>query len=65
MSKAGERIIRGVKEAIAVAKGEADPTTYRIHVPLTERWTGDDMAGVVIDNSKVRAKKKPSDGPSR
>lgn len=26
-----ERIKAGLKEAVAIAKGEADPTTYRIH----------------------------------
>lgn len=27
-------IAEGLREAISVAKGEADPTTYRIHVPV-------------------------------
>lgn len=33
MSKAGERLIQGAKEALAIARGEADPATYRVHVP--------------------------------
>ncbi len=29
----GERLIHAAKEGRAIARGEADPTTYRIHVP--------------------------------
>jgi putative transcriptional regulator len=32
-SKAGSRILQGAKEALAIARGEADPSTYRVHVP--------------------------------
>ena len=28
-----ESIRRGLEEAIAIAKGEADPRTYRVHIP--------------------------------
>lgn len=28
-----ERIVAGLNEAIEIAEGRADPTTYRIHVP--------------------------------
>jgi len=31
--KAFDKIAAGLKDAIAIAKGEADPTTYRVHVP--------------------------------
>lgn len=33
MSKFGTRLIEAVKEAAAIARGEADPSTYRVHVP--------------------------------
>lgn len=33
MSKLGKRLITAAKEARAIARGEADPKTYRIHVP--------------------------------
>ncbi len=32
-SKAGSRILRGAKEALALARGEADLKEYRVHVP--------------------------------
>src|SRR5262249_22905152 len=31
--KAFEKIAAGLTDAIAVVKGEADPATYRVHVP--------------------------------
>ena len=33
MSKLGKRLINVAKSAQAIAKGEADPKTYRVHVP--------------------------------
>ena len=30
----GTRLIRAAHEAIAIARGEADPSTYHIHVPF-------------------------------
>ncbi len=33
MSKMGKRLIQGAKQALAIARGEADPATYRVHVP--------------------------------
>jgi putative transcriptional regulator len=33
MTKAGSRILEGAHEALAIARGEADPSTYRVHVP--------------------------------
>ena len=33
MSKLGKRLIRAADEALAIARGEADPKTYRVHVP--------------------------------
>jgi len=33
MSKLGKRLIAAADEALAIARGEADPGTYRIHVP--------------------------------
>ncbi len=35
MTKYGERLIKAAKEARAIARGDADPTTYRVHVPET------------------------------
>lgn len=31
MSKAGQRLITSMKQAVAISKGEADPSTYRIY----------------------------------
>jgi len=33
MSKLGKRLIKAADEALAIARGEADPNTYRVHVP--------------------------------
>ena len=33
MTTLGSRLIQSAHEAVAIAKGEADPTTYRVHVP--------------------------------
>jgi putative transcriptional regulator len=33
MTRAGSRILQGAREAMAIAKGEADPTSYVVHVP--------------------------------
>jgi hypothetical protein len=33
MSKLGKRLIQAAREGRAIARGEADPATYRIHVP--------------------------------
>jgi putative transcriptional regulator len=33
MSKLGKRLISAAKSAQAIAKGEADPKTYKVHVP--------------------------------
>jgi len=32
MSTLGNRLIKAAKEARAIARGEADPSTYRVHV---------------------------------
>ena len=40
-TKLGKRLIKAMGEAIAIAKGEADPSTYRVHVPTRDangRW---------------------------
>ncbi|MGO1074787.1 helix-turn-helix domain-containing protein [Inquilinus sp. CA228] len=31
MSKLGQDLIKAMTEAVAIAKGEADPSTYRVH----------------------------------
>jgi putative transcriptional regulator len=33
MTKLGKRLINAAKSAQAIAKGEADPKTYKVHVP--------------------------------
>jgi putative transcriptional regulator len=33
VTKLGKRLIEAAKQAHAIARGEADPSTYRIHVP--------------------------------
>ncbi|HKG82288.1 MAG TPA: hypothetical protein VKB16_03910 [Beijerinckiaceae bacterium] len=33
MTKLGRDLIRSAEEAAAIASGEADPATYRVHVP--------------------------------
>jgi putative transcriptional regulator len=33
MSKRGKRLIKAAKSAQAIARGDADPTTYKVHVP--------------------------------
>ena len=33
MSKIADSIRRGLQEAVAYSKGEADKSTYRVHVP--------------------------------
>jgi hypothetical protein len=32
MTKNGKRLIASAKEALAIAEGKADPTTYKVHV---------------------------------
>jgi putative transcriptional regulator len=33
MTTAGKRLIQAAREALAIARGEADPATYVLHVP--------------------------------
>ena len=33
MSKLGKRLIKAAKSAQAIARDDADPTTYKVHVP--------------------------------
>ena len=33
MTRVGSRILQGAREALAIAKGEADPSTYVVHIP--------------------------------
>ena len=33
MTTLGKRLIQAAEEARAIARGEADPSTYRVHVP--------------------------------
>ena len=33
MSKLGKKLIAAAREGVAIARGKADPTTYRMHVP--------------------------------
>lgn len=34
MSALGKRLIKAAKTARTIARGEADPATYRVHVPI-------------------------------
>jgi hypothetical protein len=39
MGKIGESIIRGLKQALAIAEGTAEPGTYVVHTPEEiEAW---------------------------
>src|SRR5450631_3283718 len=40
MSKLGKRLINAAKSAQAIVEGEADPKTYRVHVPAHPRRAG-------------------------
>ncbi len=33
MSKLGKKLIAAAKEGVAIARGEMDPASYRLHVP--------------------------------
>jgi hypothetical protein len=33
MSKAGKSLVEAAKQAVAISRGEADPSTFRVHVP--------------------------------
>ncbi|HEX8662518.1 MAG TPA: helix-turn-helix domain-containing protein [Beijerinckiaceae bacterium] len=33
MTRLGDDLIRSAREAVAIARGEADPAAYRVHVP--------------------------------
>jgi hypothetical protein len=33
MSKLGKRLTKAAEETLAIARGELDPSTYRVHVP--------------------------------
>jgi putative transcriptional regulator len=35
MSKLGKKLIQSAKEGLAIARGEADPSTYKIFIPST------------------------------
>jgi putative transcriptional regulator len=48
MSKLGKRLIKAAKSAQAIARGDADPTTYKAHVPAK------------VDVRAIRAKLKMS-----
>jgi putative transcriptional regulator len=46
--RVADRIMAGLEEALLIAKGEADPATYRIHVPE------------IVDVKAIRMKQKLS-----
>ena len=48
MSKLGKRLMGAIKEAQAIARGEANPKTYRVHVPAD------------VDVQAIRKRKKMS-----
>ena len=49
MSKAGQRLLRGARQALDYAEGNADPGTYRVHVPDIIESDPLDPAGEVSD----------------
>jgi hypothetical protein len=57
MSKLGKRLINAAKSVEAIAKGEADPKTYGVHVPAnldvrairTKPTLGDVRSSVAIE----------------
>jgi hypothetical protein len=51
MSKAGERLINAAREMVSIARGEADPETYRIHTP--------EMIELRAENERLRAALEP------
>jgi putative transcriptional regulator len=52
MTRMGNRLIAAAKEARVIARGEADPKTYRVHVP------------VEMNVKKARKKRRRSRGVS-
>ncbi len=46
MTKVGQELIQAAKEARAIARGEADPKTYRVHLPAD------------IDSRRIRTRLK-------
>ena len=46
MSKFGKRLIKAAREACALARGEADPATYRVHVPADPINSDDILASL-------------------
>jgi len=49
MSNLGKRLIKSAKEARKVARGKADPASYKLHIPAS------------IDASRNSRKVKPRD----
>jgi hypothetical protein len=49
MSKLGKRLIAAADEALAIARGGADPATHNVHVPadvdVTSRFPRDGLNG--------------------
>ena len=33
MSRVGKQILEGARAALAIARGELDPSTYKVHIP--------------------------------
>jgi hypothetical protein len=52
MTKLGKRLIKAAAEAIAIARGEADPSTYRVHLPVKDN-TGEPLP---TKSAKARTK---------
>ena len=57
MSKAGQRLLQGVKEALAYADGTANPDEYRVHYPEDIARYPTDYAAILQDeDSQVEPK---------
>jgi hypothetical protein len=51
-TKAFDKIAEGLIDAIAIAKGKADPATYRVHVPARLGQSEPAKSGRAEDLSK-------------
>ena len=57
MTEAGERLLRGARQALAFAQGKAKPGTFKVHYPPEREEEGDaqaDARSAGPVNSRVR-----------
>jgi hypothetical protein len=65
MTKLGRDLIRSAKEAAAIASGEADPATYRVHVPaeMDKASTGERTSSPLPARGERASRRKPRSEP--